>query len=81
LFSGGLQAGTRREEGYRFKLSQGVCASRHEIKGGRGSLRLEDELIRVRNAGSETDSTGAGERKKGQGQVIVLKKRFLQVNG
>ncbi len=37
------------EERLRFKLSQAVWASRYELAGGRGSLRLQDELIRVRS--------------------------------
>jgi Calcineurin-like phosphoesterase len=36
------------EERYRFKLSQAVWASRYELAGGRGSLRPQEELIRVR---------------------------------
>lgn len=35
-------------ERHRFKLSQAVWASRYELTGGRGGLRLQDELIRVR---------------------------------
>ncbi len=37
----------------RFKLSQAVWAARYELEGGRGSLRLQDELIRVRSATPE----------------------------
>jgi hypothetical protein len=37
------------EERHRFKLSQAVWAARYELTGGRGSLRLQDELIRVRS--------------------------------
>ena len=43
------------EERYRFKLSQAVWASRYELKGGRGSLRLQDELIRVRSGSRQAD--------------------------
>jgi hypothetical protein len=39
---------TDKERG-RFKLSQAVWAARYELEGGRGSLRLQDELIRVRS--------------------------------
>jgi hypothetical protein len=42
-------------ERQRFKLSQAVWAARYELEGGRGSLRLRDELIRVRNRQSRTD--------------------------
>jgi hypothetical protein len=43
------------EERHRFKLSQAVWASRYELAGGRGSLRLQDELIRVRNVRGQTE--------------------------
>jgi hypothetical protein len=43
------------QDRYRFKLSQAVWASRYELEGGRGSLRLQDELIRVRSGSHQDD--------------------------
>ncbi len=43
------------EERYRFKISQAVWASRYELEGGRGSLRVQDDLIRVRSGGQKTE--------------------------
>ncbi len=43
------------QERLRFKLSQAVWASRYELTGGRGSLRPQDELIRVRSGSQGAD--------------------------
>jgi len=43
------------EERYRFKISEAVWASRYELAGGRGSLRVQDDLIRVRSGTRQGD--------------------------